>query len=60
MCGDTLEVDWIHPRKKGTMRIMVTIRLAVCLGAVAALMGVPAAQETKPVPKDSVRVSIPG
>jgi hypothetical protein len=42
------------------MRIMVTIRLAVCLGAVAALMGVPAAQETKPVPKDSVRVSIPG
>jgi hypothetical protein len=40
--------------------MMVIIRAAVLLGAVATLIGVPAAQEEKPVPKDSMRVSIPG
>jgi hypothetical protein len=34
--------------------------IAVCLAAVALLSGLAGAQEKKPVPKDSIRVSIPG
>ena len=45
-------------RERRTIKLMRTV--AAIIFAVAALTTIPAAQETKPVPKDSVRVAIPG
>jgi len=38
----------------------VSLKVLLTAGAIAALVGSPFAQETKPVPKDSERVSVPG
>jgi hypothetical protein len=42
------------------MRTVAVIVVAVIIVAVAVLSGPLAAQETKPVPKNSVRVFVPG
>src|SRR5467141_1745683 len=52
---------WIRVIKRGTIEVEFLMKTTVVITvAVAVLSGLLGAQEEKPVPKDSVRVSIPG